>query len=178
MAKQVECAEGFLPNVVSVGELSRPELLRVLGDSGIHLNQAAKDLFTDERFQPRRQAVDVKIEARSVSSLGFNGGATYGQIAARAFELGFAECSLELATYLRLQFLNQAEAPESPPSSEPGSPPGAITVASKPLDQSDEVPKGFYLRNIDRALWLRGYRSDASHVWSDADVFVFSSVER
>ena len=110
----------------------------------------------------------------SVSDLGFNGGATYAQIVARALELGLAECPLELAAYLRLQFMDQPVAAPKPPSAEPGSPPGAITIASKPLDDSEEVPKGFYLRNIDGTLWLRGYWSDAIHVWNGDDVLVFT----
>jgi len=167
-----------LPKVVSIGELPRAELRTRLADRGIHLNQAAQDLFSDPRFQPRREASEVAIAARSVADLGFDGGATYAQIVARALELGLAECPLELAAYLRLQFMDQPEAAERPSSAEPGSPAGAFTIASKPLDDSDEVPKGFYLRNIDRALWLRGYWSDAIHIWSDADVFVFTLDKR
>jgi hypothetical protein len=174
MVKQVEFAEGFLPSVVSVGDLSKPELLAILSGNGIHLNQAARDLFSDHRFEPRRQAVVVRIAALSIPDLGFQGGATYCQIIARALELGFFECPLELAPYLRLQFMNQPEASNDSPSTERGAPSGAFTIASKPLDQTDQVPKGFYLRHVSGELWLRGYWSDSNHVWSQGDFFVFS----
>jgi hypothetical protein len=174
MVNQDEPEECALPKVVSVGDLSKAELLTRLTDSGIHLNQAAQDLFSETRFQPRREASEAAIAARSVSDLGFDGGATYAQITARASGQGLAECPLELAAYLRLQFLDQPEAGKRPPSAERGSPPGAITIASKPLDDSDEVPKGFYLRNIEGVLWLRGYWSDAIHIWNDDDVLVFT----
>jgi hypothetical protein len=53
-------------------------------------------------------------------------------------------------------------------------PPGSITVASSPLDDSDETPKGFYLRRVDGVSWLRGYWSRPGHIWSPRDVLVFS----
>lgn len=174
MVSHRDCTDSGLPNVVSVGTMSKPQLLEALGTLGVQLNQAAMDLFADARFEPNSQAADVKIAARSLASLGFSGGATYAQIVARAQELGLTECPLELAAYLRLQSQHQVVAAKRLPNSEPGSPPGAITIASKPLDDSDETPKGFYLRNIDGTLWLRGYRSDAIHVWSAPDVFVFA----
>lgn len=174
MVNQTEFADGFSPSVISVGDLSKTELLAALSDSDIHLNHAAKDLFSDYRFQPSRQAVVVKIAALSISDFGFQEGATYCQVVARALELGLSECPLELAPYLRLQFLNQPEASDYPPSKKRRAPSGGLTVASIPLDQSDKVPKGFYLRHTHGVFWLRGYWSDASHIWSQEDVFVFS----
>jgi hypothetical protein len=47
-------------------------------------------------------------------------------------------------------------------------------VASRPLDESEETPKGFYLRRNDGVLWLRGYWSHAGHLWSPEDLLVFS----
>ena len=37
------------------------------------------------------------------------------------------------------------------------------------------MPKGFYLRHIDGAPWLRGYRSGPEHVWSAQDRLLFRS---
>jgi len=174
IVNQTELAGDPLPSAVSVGGLSKSELLSTLGDQGVELNQAAKDLFSNPRFQPRRETVVVRIAALSVSELGFQGGATYGPIVARALELGFSECPLDLAPYLRLQYRNQPAASATTPSVEKAAPSGALTVASKPLDQADQVPKGFYLRHIDEVLWLRGYWSDSSHIWSQEDVFLFT----
>jgi hypothetical protein len=174
MVNPVESVEGFLPSEISVGDLSKPELLAILSDNDIHLNQAARDLFSDHRFEPRRQAAVVRITALSISDLGFQKGATYSQIVARALELGLSECPLELAPYLRLQFMEQLEASNDPPSTERRAPSGSITISSMPLDQTDHVPKGFYLRHMNGELWLRGYWSDASHIWCQGDVFVFS----
>jgi hypothetical protein len=60
------------------------------------------------------------------------------------------------------------------PATRHRAPAGSITIASSPLDDRDETPKGFYLRRVDGTLWLRGYRSSPAHVWDPEDVFVFS----
>lgn len=174
MANPIETAEVFLPRSVRVGDLVKPELLTTLRDHGILLNQAAEDIFVHRGFKPSGQAKIIRIAALAVSALGFPAGATYAQLSARALALGFLECPLELGPYLRLQFMNQPEAPGGLPASKSGSPPGAITIASMPLDQTDYAPKGFYLRHVDSFYWLRGYWADATHVWDPQDVFVFS----
>ena len=52
-------------------------------------------------------------------------------------------------------------------------PDGAVTVLSEFIEEDDDFPKGLYLRNVDGALWLRGYICDKTHNWSLADVFAF-----
>ncbi|MHA7281768.1 hypothetical protein [Arthrobacter sp. TMS2-4] len=42
----------------------------------------------------------------------------------------------------------------------------AIHIASEPVSEDVEYPKGFYLRIVDGQSWLRGYRCDATYVWS------------
>ena len=125
-----------------------------------------------ERFSGRV----LEIAARSVADLGFDSGATYEQLTARALESGLAECPLELGPHLRMQFLDQPEGAFGVPTTHGRAPPGGLTVASPPLDDTDETPKGFYLRRVDGVLWLRGYWSWAGQVWSPEDVLVFSRV--
>ena len=103
-----------------------------------------------------RQSKVIEIAALSVAGLGFGEGATYEQLTARALESGLVECPLELGPHLRMQFLNQPEGSAGFPATQHRAPPGSITVASSPLDDSDETPKGFYLRRIDGVLWLQG----------------------
>jgi hypothetical protein len=148
-------------------------LLQSLVAHRIQLNPAAKSLFADHRFMPHVQGQVIDIAALSVADLGFGGGATYEQLVACARELGLAECPLELGPHLRMQFVDQPEADAGLPTTHQA-PPGSITVASTPLDDRDETPKGFYLRRVNGAPWLRGYWSWAGHVWSPQDVFVFS----
>ena len=109
-----------------------------------------------------------------MAELGFGGGATYEQLTARALESGLVECPLELGPHLRVQFLDQPEGVAGSSSTPHRAPPGSITVASRPLDASDETPKGFYLRCVQGVSWLRGYRSWPGHLWSPEDVLVFA----
>ena len=95
-------------------------------------------------------------------------------LVSRALASGLGECPLELGPHLRLQFSDQPEAPDLPTAHR--APPGSLTVASRPLDDGDESPQGFYLRRVGGVSWLRGYRSWAGHVWSPGDVLVFSVV--
>ena len=154
--------------------MSRSELLAALREHNIQLNQYAEALFDDRRFTTLRRQHVVEIVALSVAELGFGEGATYGQIIARALESGWVECPLELGPHLRMQFPDQPDGADGKPLTHGRAPPGSITVASPPLDDSDETAKGFYLRRVESVLWLRGYRSWSGHIWGPEDVFVFS----
>ena len=162
-----------MPSVVRIGGVDKLELLQDLRTHKVQLNRAADMLFEDSRFVPLGQSQVVEIVALSVAELSFGEGATYRQLTARARELGLAECPLELGPHLRMQFLDQPEGSAGFPATPHRVPPGSITVASVPLDERDETPKGFYLRRIDGVPWLRGYWSWAGHTWSPEDRFVF-----
>lgn len=156
-----------------IGGLQKPELLLALRERGVHLNEAAEALFADARFTLLVERTLVDLVVISVGELGFAEGATYDELTARALELGWVECPLELGPHLRLQLLDQPEGSSGVAPTAHRAPPGSITIASKPLDSAEETPCGFYLRRIDGVLWLRGYRSWPGHVWSPEDVFVF-----
>lgn len=163
-----------LPPIVGIGALTRPALLAALRAHGIQLNPAAEALFEDPRFTTLPQHHLVPIAARSVAELGFDHGATYAQLIERAHAAGLLECPLELGPHLRTQFLDQPDEAAAGPLTHGRAPPGSITVASAPLDDTDATPKGFYLRHADGVLWLRGYWSSSDHHWSPDDVFIFS----
>lgn len=163
-----------LPQSVELGGASAEELRQWLRTYFIQLNRGAEELLADPRLSVSAEKGEASIVAASVDSLGFPEGACFPQIVAAAKARGLSLCPLELAVWLRLQWKGQPVAPERPSDAEPGSPPGAITVASAPLDASDETPRGFYLRNIDGTLWLRGYWADDQHLWAPNDLFVFA----
>jgi hypothetical protein len=164
----------LLPGAVRVGGMDKRELLQALCDHKVQLNQAAEVLFEDRRFTLLSQSKGIEIAFLSVVDLGFREGATYEQLTARALESGLVECPLELGPHLRVQFLSQPEGSVGYATTQHRAPPGSITVASSPLDDCDQTPKGFYLRRIDGVLWLRGYWSWPGHIWSPEDVLVFS----
>lgn len=159
---------------VQIGGVSKNELMQQLNEQRISLNAYAEQLFADSRFTTsdiRRMLLAVEV---SVADLGFREGATLPQVFRQASKLGLALAPLELAVHLRLQYKDQ---PDGDSAGKPGSnqaPAGSITIASEPLSEDDEIPKGFYLRNIDGTLWLRGYRCDAEHRWRADDWFVFT----
>lgn len=164
-----------LPEQVRIGGLSKRELLHSLGKQAVRWNQAAEDLFAHDRFQLSAQEVEVPILVHSLADLGFADGATYPQIMLRAQGQGLQECPLELGPHLRLQYQEATESDQLREISSSGNAPlGSLTVASRPLDENDETPKGFYLRSLDGERWLRGYWADFEHVWSGDDHFVFA----
>lgn len=163
-----------IPREVRIGGVAKPELLQRLRESSVQLNRAAGMLFEDDRFVTLGQGQVVEIAVRSVAELGFEQGATYGQLIGRALESGLAECPLELGPHLRMQYRDQPEGSAGQPATQHRAPSGAITVASPALDEHEETPKGFYLRRIDGVLWLRGYWSWPGHVWSPEDLLVFA----
>jgi len=165
----------MVPGSVHIGGTSKGDLLAAVRQHNIRLNAAADALFADHRFTTLDRSRVVEIVARSVTDLGFVRGATYRALTTRASALGLVECPLEVGPHFRLQFLDQPEAPAESRAATRRAPPGSITIASPPLDDSDETPKGFYLMRFDGALWLRGYWAGADHVWSPEDVLLFSN---
>ena len=167
----------LFPNPVHIGGMDKRELIQALRQQSVQLNQAAEVLFDDPRFTPLPQSKVIEIALVSVSALGFGEGATYQQLTERALKSGLVECPLELGPHLRLQFPDQPEGSAGRPATQHRAPPGSITIASSPIDDCDDTPKGFYLRRIDGVLWLRGYWSWPGHIWSPEDVLVFSRSE-
>ena len=169
----MRAARGSAARMVRIGGMSRAQLLRELQENGVQLNPAAEELFSDSRFVTSRTSHTVETIEVSVAELGYSQGATYAEITKGALGLGLSECPLELGPHLRLQFLDQPEGFLAHPPSQHRAPPGSVTVASRPLDEDDQTPKGFYLRRIRGALWLRAYRSGPEHIWSPEDRLVF-----
>jgi hypothetical protein len=164
----------LLPDAVRIGGLTKLELLRALREQGVRMNRAAEVLFGDPRFVTLDAPRVVEIAARSVAELGFAEGATYERLVARARESGLTECPLETGPHLRLQFQSQSDSSDGMPLTHGRAPAGSIVVASPPLDDASETPKGFYLRRVEGVSWLRGYWSSSVHVCSPQDVLAFA----
>ena len=163
--------------VVPVGGASKAELLSRLQDAGVQLNEYARVLFADPRFITTAASSPITIVQVTVANLGLPEGGTFAAISQKAFNLGLSLCPLELGPCLRLHYVDQPEGFLGQPASRNTAPPGSITVASEPIAVDEDTPQGFYLRRIDGALWLRGYRSWAGHIWSPEDQLVFSDGE-
>jgi len=158
---------------VTIGGMTRPELLAELLRNGILLNELAETLFASELFTTETAPRTLTTVELTVADLGFPQGATTAEIFAQAQALGLSLCPLELAAHLRLQYLDQPEGFWGQPPTQHQAPSGSITVMSPILSPDDEFPKGFYLRRIKGELWLRGYRSGPEHVWQAGDHLLF-----
>ena len=162
--------EGF---VVRVGGHSRVEILRLLRREDVMLNVHAETLLAHPVFdKPERQS--LRIVERTVEELGFEHGAVQSRVFSAARNKGLSLCPLVTGPYLRMAMMGQSDAPDSVLSAG-RAPTGAIHVASEPLSEDVEYPKGFYLRVVDGQAWLRGYRCDDRYVWTPDHRLAFLS---
>lgn len=161
--------------VVAIGWSSKTQLLSQLTTAGVELNEAAQALFASELFNVLETTQSLTTVELSVGQLGFSQGATQPQLFERALSLGWQLAPVELGPHLRLQYLDQPEGFWGHPETKHQAPPGSIQIASAPLSEDDQFPKGFYLRRIKGVLWLRGFWSDLQHVYQSTDRFVFCS---
>ena len=159
---------------VTVGGLTRTELVDRLRRHGVGLNAHAETLLAHAVFDGPIAARTVVVAERSVADLGFSEGAGLSGILAAARQRGLLLCPLDTAPYLRLAMLGQSGSTDSVLSAG-RAPQGSLTVASEPISDDDEVPKGFYLRVVDGQPWLRGYRCDDEHTWAPEDRLVFAT---
>ena len=159
--------------VVTIGGLSKAELLEQLQDHHVSLNESARRLFASDRFTTARARESLTTVELAVRDLGFPRGAATAELYAKAATLGLGLCPLELGPHFRLSYLEQPEGYWGQPLLEHQAPSGSITIASEPLMQDDDFPKGFYVRRIKGELWLRGYRAGSDHVWTEHDHLLF-----
>ena len=163
----------FITKEVGVGGLTKLQLIQKLKQQSVRMNEYANVLLSNDKFTPSDTKYSLKIVELTVRNLGFPAGATISQLFKRAIELDLELCPLELGTYLRLEYLNQPEVYVEKFSQPYQAPPGSITIASEILINDDYFPKGFYLKNSNGVLWLRGYIADDLHVWNADDCFAF-----
>src|SRR5262249_27729122 len=147
-------AEPIYPNcptvtrTVTVGGLTKSELLQELQRNAISMNESAERLFASDHFTTSEMRYSLMTVELTIRDLGFARGATIAEIYARAAALGLGLCPLELGPHLRLQYLDQPEGYWGKPLRRHQAPSGSITIASEKLIQDDDFPKGFYLRRI------------------------------
>ena len=146
---------------LTIGGLTKAELLWRLGGAGVSLNAYAIELFADPIFQTSSTENEVLPVVVSLPDLDLRDGGTYAQIVARAESAGLVSCPTEVAPHLRLRYLDQPEGPY-------------LTVASAKLRAEDAFPNGLYLRRLEDGLWLRGYNAGPENIYApDFTDFVF-----
>lgn len=162
-----------MPHGLRVGGMPRERLVATLRHEGIRTNRAADRLLASDLFTTSTASRPVRVTCRRVGELGLATGATYEAICARAVRSGLGIAPAELGPYLRLAWRHQSEGAWGQPRTRHRAPPGSLTIASAPLASDEAFPRGFYLRRIRGALWLRGYVVPDDHGWDSDDRFAF-----
>lgn len=145
---------------VEVGGLSKTQLLAAFRRHGIAMNAYGETLFAAAEFTDSPSPRAVETLEVTTRDLGFPDGAMVTDLFARAREQGLELCPLELAAYLRLQYLDQPEG-------------HWITIASPRPPAGSDLPSGFYIRRLPDGLWLRGYVATDDHLWGPDEHFIF-----
>lgn len=145
-----------------VGGFTKAEILERLTEQSVLLNDYARVLFADPAFKTSTEPRDVRLVVVSLPNIGLPEGGNFDDILTKAAHSGLQPCALEIAPHLRLHYIDQPEGPY-------------LTVASLELRPNDPLtPNGFYLRNLDGRLWLRGYESGPENIYpADFTDFVF-----
>ena len=145
---------------ISIGGITKNQLIEQLVEAGIQFNEYAKILFEHRRFSPINKPEKVQLVKVALSVLGMDNPCSFQEVVNRASTLGLRICPLYCAAFLRLEYLDQPEGPY-------------LTVASAKPEIDENYPNGFYIRNFNKILWLRGYRATDFCEWPMDNEFLF-----
>lgn len=146
---------------ITIGGLSKEKLISQLVEAGVQFNKYANTLFEHPSFSPGKHTSIVKLVKVTLSGLSLQSPCSYRDILTKASHLGLQPGPLHLGAFLRLQYLDQPEGPY-------------LTIATPHLENVDEnFPTGFYLRNLENKLWLRGYHVNGEPDWPLENEFIF-----
>jgi hypothetical protein len=145
---------------ITVGGCDREQLIRRLVDAGVQFNAYAHALFENPAFAPSETTEAVRLVKIKISDIGVAEPCSLEDVLDRASAVGLKPCSLDLAAFLRLEYLDQPAGPY-------------LTVASLRAATDEKQPCGFYIRNNAGSLWLRGYQVDGKIEWPKENEFVF-----
>lgn len=145
---------------ISIGGLSKEQLINQLVKAGIQFNKYANTLFEHPSFSPGKQTESVKLVKVNLSDLNMSSPCSFREVITKASNLGLRTCPLYLGAFLRLEYLDQPEGPY-------------LTIASPRPGNDEDYPTGFYVRNVDGSLWLRGYRANGDSEWPVDNEFIF-----
>ena len=145
---------------ITIGGIEKEQIIQKLSAAGVQFNQYANTLIDHPDFIPSLKIERVKLVKITLSDLGLDDSCSFEEFSNKSIELGLKLCPLYLAAFLRLEYLNQPEGPY-------------LTVASQRPEKDVNFPNGFYLRNLENVLWLRGYRADGFSGWPESNEFIF-----
>ncbi|MGX6962634.1 helicase [Vagococcus xieshaowenii] len=156
---------------LTIGGMDKKQLIATLEEKQVFLNPLGHQLLEqldDFKFWHEQT---IRLVEVTVAKLGLSQGGTLLEVFISGIKKGFALCEVEIAALLSLDY-NYLE--DSIGLISTGkAPTNSVTIASKILIDTDDFPKGFYMRKIDNVCWLRGYTCDHLHVFAPEDRFMF-----
>ena len=143
-----------------IGGLQKDILIQRLTDAGVQFNKYVPILFADPLFSPSAKVEKVELVKLKFADLNLGHLCSYQSILDQASKLGLKLCPMYLGAFLRLDYMDQPEGPY-------------LAIASQEPEGDENYPTGFYLRNIENSLWLRGYRIKGEAEWPPEHEFIF-----
>lgn len=153
------------------GGTTRREIQAALAEAGVLTNEFADHLLALNVFDDVPTGY-VDIAFVTAATVHPQGPASFTTLMRAARAAGFKQPPIECAPWLRLA-VDQDDAPDSDLSAG-HSPSGAVVIASAPVDDDDDFPKGFYLRRVDGSPWLRGHRFTDEYLFPPETVFALA----
>jgi hypothetical protein len=145
---------------ISIGGVLKVQLINQLVEKGIQFNKYAQMLFAHSSFSVGHEIEKVKLAKVNLSDLRITKPCFYQEIVGSASDLGLKLCPIYLGAFLRLAYLEQPEGPY-------------LTIASVMPENDENYPNGFYVRNLENSLWLRGYKASDDYEWPIDSEFIF-----
>ena len=136
------------------------EFRKALKKAGFKISDWANDIIGKPAFTVASGEEEIQLVNLSVEELGFKNGAKYGDICARAKELGLELCPNEVGPQLRLQYKDQ-------PKGE------WLRIAMEPITDSDGDLDIFNVGHDGDGLWLRSNLGFSDDFWDASNRLVF-----
>ena len=148
---------------IKLGTLKNSDALRkAMKKADFKIGYGGNDILGKPAFTVVSAEEEIQLVNLSVADLGFKEGANYGNICAKAKELGLELCPNEVGPQLRLQYKNQ-------PKGE------YLRIAMEPITDSDGdgYLNIFLVVHDDDGLWLHGRSGDSDYLHYSNFRFVF-----
>ena len=145
---------------LTIGGVSRDELLERLVDSGHSVNDYARDIISKKEFTTREDLTTLKLAKVQVSELGFTNKPTSAELFSRTKQRKLGLCPAETGLHLRLAYPDQ-------PLDE------WIWVAMETIVDSNGNPNMFDVVRTTRGSWIRGRWVSPEGFWRLDEIIVF-----
>ena len=148
---------------------------RTLEEHGILTNHYAEEYISHPRFFAGFKE-ELTVTIASLREIGLEDGACLEELFRHIPGSRLRPCPPCTGLFLRLEWRDQPQSRNSVLSGTHSAPDQSVTVLSEIPEQSDDFPKGLYLRNVDGKLWLRGYICDAAYRFPGDALFAFEAI--